>query len=117
MAGPRRSTSFADSTVLVTGASSGIGRETALAFAAAGSNVILVARGAKALAKVATSVRKLGAKAMAIPTDVTKGPPSPRALRRRHGASARRHRREQRRRHDSVQVEDIARQTSGQCST
>ena len=74
MVSPRRRVSFAGRTVLVTGASSGIGRETALAFAAAGSNVILVARGAKALAEVATSVRKLGAKAMAIPTDVTKGP-------------------------------------------
>ena len=60
--------------MLVTGASSGIGRETALAFAAAGANVVLVARGAKALAEVAASARKLGAKAMAIPTDVTKGP-------------------------------------------
>jgi NAD(P)-dependent dehydrogenase (short-subunit alcohol dehydrogenase family) len=68
------SLSFSNRTVLVTGASSGIGRETALAFAAAGSNLVLVARGAKALAEVATSVRKLGAKAMAIPTDVTKGP-------------------------------------------
>jgi NAD(P)-dependent dehydrogenase (short-subunit alcohol dehydrogenase family) len=74
MVSPRRRISFAGRTVLVTGASSGIGRDTAIAFAAAGSNVILVARGAKALAEVATSVRKLGAKAMAIPTDVTKGP-------------------------------------------
>jgi hypothetical protein len=70
----RSSFSFRGRTVLVTGASSGIGRETALAFAAAGSNVALVARSAKALAQVATSARKLGAKAMAIPTDVTKGP-------------------------------------------
>jgi NAD(P)-dependent dehydrogenase (short-subunit alcohol dehydrogenase family) len=74
MVSPRRNISFRDRTVLVTGASSGIGRETALAFAAAGANVVLVARGAKALAEVATSARKLGAKAMAIPTDVTKGP-------------------------------------------
>ena len=74
MPSPRRNISFRDRTVLVTGASSGIGRETALAFAAAGSNVILVARGVKTLAEVAKSVRKLGARAMAIPTDVTKGP-------------------------------------------
>ena len=74
MVRPRRNFSFDGRTVLVTGASSGIGRETALAFAAAGANVVLVARGAKALAEVATSVRKLGTKAMAIPTDVTKGP-------------------------------------------
>jgi NAD(P)-dependent dehydrogenase (short-subunit alcohol dehydrogenase family) len=68
------SLSFSNRTVLVTGASSGIGRETALAFGAAGANVILVARGAKALAEVAASVREHGASAMAIPTDVTQGP-------------------------------------------
>jgi NAD(P)-dependent dehydrogenase (short-subunit alcohol dehydrogenase family) len=63
---------FKDRTVLVTGASSGIGRETALAFAAAGANVVLVARTAAALAKTATAARKHGVKALAIPTDVTK---------------------------------------------
>jgi NAD(P)-dependent dehydrogenase (short-subunit alcohol dehydrogenase family) len=55
------SLSFKNRTVLVTGASSGIGRETALAFAAAGSNVVLVARRAKALAGVAARARKSGA--------------------------------------------------------
>ena len=63
---------FKDRTVLVTGASSGIGRETALAFAAAGADVLLVARSADALAKVAAAARKHGVKALAIPTDVTK---------------------------------------------
>jgi len=63
---------FKDRTVLVTGASSGIGRETALAFAAAGADVVLVARSADALAKVAAAARKHGVKAVAIPTDVTK---------------------------------------------
>ena len=63
---------FKDRTVLVTGASSGIGRETALAFAAAGADVVLVARSADALAKVAAAARKHGVKALAIPTDVTK---------------------------------------------
>jgi NAD(P)-dependent dehydrogenase (short-subunit alcohol dehydrogenase family) len=58
--------------VLVTGASSGIGREVALAFAGAGANVVLVARRAKVLAGVASEARKLGAKALVIPTDVTK---------------------------------------------
>ena len=65
---------FQDRTVLVTGASSGIGRETALAFAAAGAHVILVARSADVLAKVATAARKHGVKALAIPTDVTRKP-------------------------------------------
>jgi NAD(P)-dependent dehydrogenase (short-subunit alcohol dehydrogenase family) len=63
---------FDDRVVLVTGASSGIGRETALAFAAAGADVVLVARNAAALAKVATAARKHGVKALAIPTDVTR---------------------------------------------
>jgi NAD(P)-dependent dehydrogenase (short-subunit alcohol dehydrogenase family) len=63
---------FKDRTVLVTGASSGIGRETALAFAAAGADVVLAARSADGLAKVATAARKHGVKALSIPTDVTK---------------------------------------------
>jgi len=58
-------------TVLVTGASSGIGRETALAFAAAGANLVLVARRANLLGKLAAEVRKLGAEALVAATDVT----------------------------------------------
>jgi hypothetical protein len=64
--------SFKDQTVLITGASSGIGREAALAFAGAGANVVLVARRAAALAKVAVETRKLGAATLSVPTDVTK---------------------------------------------
>ena len=63
--------SFRDRTVLVTGASSGIGRETALAFAAAGANLVLVARRAKVLAKVAAEARKLGASTLVASADVT----------------------------------------------
>ncbi len=62
---------FDGKTVLVTGASSGIGRETALAFAAAGANVVLVARRAAALAKVASQARASGAEALSVATDVT----------------------------------------------
>jgi NAD(P)-dependent dehydrogenase (short-subunit alcohol dehydrogenase family) len=62
---------FRGRTVLVTGASSGIGRETALAFAAAGANVVLLARRAKVLAKVAAEARKLGATTLVASTDVT----------------------------------------------
>ena len=62
---------FDGKTVLVTGASSGIGRETALAFAAAGANVVLVARRAAVLAKVARQARASGAKALAVAADVT----------------------------------------------
>ena len=63
---------FKDRVVLVTGASSGIGRETALAFAAAGADVVLVARNAGALSKVATAARKHGVRALTVPTDVTR---------------------------------------------
>jgi len=63
--------SFRDRTVLVTGASSGIGRETALAFAAAGANLVLVARRPKVLAKVAAEARKLGAATLVATADVT----------------------------------------------
>jgi hypothetical protein len=63
--------SFRDRTVLVTGASSGIGRATALAFADAGSNLVLVARRAQVLAKVAAEARKLGVQTLVAATDVT----------------------------------------------
>ncbi len=62
---------FDDRNVLVTGASSGIGRETALAFAAAGANVVLVARRAQSLAKVAAEARAAGVAALAVAADVT----------------------------------------------
>jgi NAD(P)-dependent dehydrogenase (short-subunit alcohol dehydrogenase family) len=62
---------FDGQTVLVTGASSGIGRATALAFAAAGANVVLVARRTTALSKVATQARAAGGVALAIAADVT----------------------------------------------
>jgi NAD(P)-dependent dehydrogenase (short-subunit alcohol dehydrogenase family) len=65
-------TSFAGKTVLVTGASSGIGREAAVAFAAAGANVVLVARRPKALAETAALARKTGTPVLIAPADVTK---------------------------------------------
>jgi NAD(P)-dependent dehydrogenase (short-subunit alcohol dehydrogenase family) len=69
---PTPGLSFRDRNVLVTGASSGIGRETALAFAAAGANVVLVARRQKALAAVATQARKSGSVVLVAAADVTK---------------------------------------------
>jgi len=84
----RTITSFRDRTVLVTGASSGIGKETALAFAAAGSNWCS-SRGAPGLAQVAARARNLGAEALAVPTDVTQAPSVRPASRKRSSASAR----------------------------
>lgn len=56
---------------LVTGASKGIGRAIALAYAAAGADVALVSRSADALAEVAKEVEALGRRAVVIPADLT----------------------------------------------
>jgi clavulanate-9-aldehyde reducatase len=58
-------------TALVTGASSGIGRSTALALAEAGAQVALVARRAGRLRELAAEVEAGGGKALARVTDVT----------------------------------------------
>ena len=55
---------------IVTGASSGIGRATALALAGEGAHVALAARNATALHEVAQAIRALGHEALAVPTDV-----------------------------------------------
>ncbi|ARP82880.1 short-chain dehydrogenase [Bordetella genomosp. 8] len=58
-------------TVVITGASAGVGRATALEFARRGANVALLARDAEALAAAAEDVRKLGVRALPIPVDVS----------------------------------------------
>ncbi|MBI4517336.1 MAG: SDR family oxidoreductase [Deltaproteobacteria bacterium] len=63
---------FRGKVVVVTGASSGIGRETALAFGAVGARVALVARRREALEKVKRAINQRGGEAVVVPTDVTK---------------------------------------------
>jgi len=56
---------------LITGASRGIGEETAVALARDGYDVALAARSVEALEKVAARCEEHGAKTLVVPTDVT----------------------------------------------
>ena len=66
-----RAFSLAGRVAVVTGAGSGIGRETARVFAQAGANVIVADIDAAALDETAEMVRALGAQAVAQSTDVS----------------------------------------------
>ncbi|HWO13155.1 MAG TPA: SDR family NAD(P)-dependent oxidoreductase [Polyangiaceae bacterium] len=57
--------------ILITGASRGIGRATALALAERGHSLVLAARGREALESVAEQIRRSGGNAQAIALDVT----------------------------------------------
>ncbi|CAK7285159.1 hypothetical protein SGPA1_31032 [Streptomyces misionensis JCM 4497] len=65
------SVSLVNRVVLITGASRGIGRAVALAFAREGARLVLAARSAEGLAGVEDEVRALGSEALSVPTDVT----------------------------------------------
>ena len=62
-------TDFTSRTVLITGASRGIGAAAARAFAARGANVVLLARGVDAIADIAGEI---GERALAVPCDVSR---------------------------------------------
>jgi NAD(P)-dependent dehydrogenase (short-subunit alcohol dehydrogenase family) len=57
-------------TVVITGASAGVGRATAHAFAAQGAQIGLIARGTQGLQAAAAEVENLRGKALALPLDV-----------------------------------------------
>ncbi|HMJ16160.1 MAG TPA: SDR family NAD(P)-dependent oxidoreductase, partial [Polyangiaceae bacterium] len=58
---------------IVTGASSGIGRACALAFAEVGARVVCAARGPERLERVVEQIRAQGGTALAVPCDVNDG--------------------------------------------
>ncbi len=58
-------------TALITGASRGIGRAMALAFAEAGADVAVLARDVDRLGEVADAVQRQGRRALVLPCDVT----------------------------------------------
>jgi NADP-dependent 3-hydroxy acid dehydrogenase YdfG len=63
--------SFRDKVVIITGASSGIGEALACHLAKEGAFLALAARSAERLETVAAECRRLGAKAVSVPTDVS----------------------------------------------
>lgn len=64
--------SLEDKVVLITGASSGFGKDAAYLFAAEGAKVVLAARRLDRLQKLADSIHQAGGEAFAVPVDITR---------------------------------------------
>jgi hypothetical protein len=63
---------FKDKVILITGASSGIGKETAIEFAKLGANIILVARRKEKLEQVANELKEFHVSTLVCTCDVSK---------------------------------------------
>jgi NAD(P)-dependent dehydrogenase (short-subunit alcohol dehydrogenase family) len=66
--------------VIITGASSGIGRATAMRFGRAGAAVLAVGRDAAALAEVAAAVQREGGQGSTLTADVTESTAAPKII-------------------------------------
>lgn len=62
---------FLNKTAIITGASSGIGKATALAFAREGMRIVLASRHSESLASVENEARRCASAVVSLPTDVT----------------------------------------------
>ena len=63
---------FTNQVVIITGASSGIGKATAIKLSREGAKVVLVSRTRKKLEEVADQIKEFGGQSLVIPTDVSK---------------------------------------------